>query len=358
MAYQSIPGGLIYPNPLPTQISGAPNFYQSFVIDAASEKAAFIFQAPVAGDITAVAWRTVTVTTGATVDVRLENVSLTTGDPDGTLEGTNTNGSQVVADANDNVWFTTTLTAAATVTKGQLLALVIVNPAASFGNMQIALFADSFYDFPLSDLYTTVWTKDSRTPIMALSYGGTYYPVEGVFPYSNISTYVYNVDTVAQDEVALKFKVPFPTKTDGGFVWLDADGDFDVVLYDSDGSTVLATSTTQDANVRQSTGAAILYFNFTATATLSKDTFYYLSVKPTTTTSITLSYFDVSAVAVMDACIGGQNAHSAVRVDAGAWTATTTRRPFISLLLNSFDDGVGGSGGILRHPGMAGGLNG
>lgn len=330
-----------------------PNFSTPFTLDAANEEAALIFKAPFTGNITAVGWRTGTVTTGATLDVRLENVSLVNGDPNDTLVGTNTNGSQVVADTDDNKWFLTPLTAAASVTRGQLMALTIVNPAASFGNMIISNFADSVTTFPYGDLFAgagPAWGKLSVIIVVALSYSGVYYPIEGCFPFSGIPTYTYNSGTAAQDEIALKFKLPSPSRIIGGWVWVDADGDFDIVLYDSDGTTVLAT-TSLDTNVRSEAEANLHYFTFPSAVNLTKDVFYYLSVKPTTVTSLTAYAFDVDSAAVMDACIGGQNIHFASRVDAGAWTAVTTRRPFFCLLLDAFDDGVGGGGGgmpILR----------
>lgn len=358
MALQTLPGGLIYPNPLPVSLSTIPGYTSTvLVIDAADEKVAFIFQVPATGNITAIEWRTATVTTGTTLDIRLETVDATTGNPTGTLQGTNTNGSQVVADANDNVWFSTTLTASASVTKGDFLAIVIVNPSASFGNMQISAWNDGSLYFPYNDLYAAAaWTKGQQQPIMALSYGGTYYSVAGAFPYSALNTIIYNTGSAA-DEIALKFKLPMPSRVIGGWAWVDIDANLDIVLYDSNGSTALA-SVSIDTDLRVSVNSSIHYFEFSSSVNLSKDVYYYLSIKPTTVTSITLSYFAVSAVAVMDACVGGQNAHYASRADAGAWTAVTTQRPFVSILLDAFDDGVGGSGGILVNPGLTGGMNG
>jgi hypothetical protein len=140
---------------------------------------AYIFRAPKTGTITKVGFRTVTVITGATVDVRLETVSATDGHPTGSLVGTNANASQVIADTNDNVFFTVTLTAGASVTAGDVLAVVVVAPAT--GSLQeigpggfsfeLAESVDFFVIdplilFPYTDTYVPpIWTKGVLTPI-------------------------------------------------------------------------------------------------------------------------------------------------------------------------------------------------
>ena len=356
MALQEIPGGMIIPKLWDGPSAGLG--YGSLLLDAASEKAAYIVRAPKTGTISKVGFRTGTVTTGATVDVRLETVNLTTGDPSGTLFGTNTNGSQIIADTDDNMWFLTTLTAGASVTKGALIALVIVNPAASFGNLNISMFGDqSIGIFPYNDLYTTVWAKSNNSPIMVFEYSdGSYTPILGAYPYSALSSVAYNIDTVAQDEVALKFKLAFPAQISGCLLYITLGADMDVVLYDSDGTTVL-TSISLDVDVKATTAAEYCYISFPSSISLSKDTFYYLSLKPTTVTNITAYTMDAPSVAAMGSMDGGVNFYYSSRVGAGAWSDVTTRMIAAFIILDKLDDGVGG-GGMLVHSGMTGGLNG
>lgn len=154
MAFQTIPGGLI----IPSKGSDENPSFQDLLIDAASEKAASIVRAGKTGTIDKVGFKTRTVTTGDTVDVRLETVDLATGNPSGTLLGTNSNGSQVIGDADDNTWFTTALTTGVAVTKGDLFAVVIVNGSVP-GNMNIAAFNWNRSLFPYALLFTTVWTR-------------------------------------------------------------------------------------------------------------------------------------------------------------------------------------------------------
>src|SRR3990167_3397480 len=132
MALQSITHGLPFP-PYPMNASAAPTLTTTtYVIDAAAEKVAIVVAASTAKDIHKVHVRTGTVTTGDTVDVRIETVdSATTGDPTGTLWQTNTNGALVIADGDDSVWKSVTLTADATsLVIGDVYAVVIVNGGA------------------------------------------------------------------------------------------------------------------------------------------------------------------------------------------------------------------------------------
>src|SRR3990172_8330277 len=175
MALQSVVALLPIPD-IPTAIAGGAT-HQSLLLDAADEKAAFIFRAPKAGDITEVVFLTGTVTTGAIVDVRIETVSLTNGDPTGTLWGTTTNGAVVIANTDDNVFKTATLTLAATVAKGDLLSVVIVNPTVSPGNLNVVTSLDHSAGFPYRDLFTTVWTKGIRPLIVGIEYSDGSYNV-------------------------------------------------------------------------------------------------------------------------------------------------------------------------------------
>jgi len=335
---QTIPNGLWLPQVL---LIGSPNF-ASILLDAANEKTALIFRVPKTGTITKIGWRTTTVTTGATLDIRLETVSLTNGDPTGTLQGTDTNGAQVVADADDNVWFMTTLTAGAVVTRGDILAIVIVNPAVSPGNLNIASFGNFLPQiFPYRDDFLTgAWVKGSALLSLALEYSdGTYGAMSRVPPMKTFTAVAFNSGTTP-DERGLYFRLPFPVLVsefwDSGTM---SAGDFDARLYDEDGATILL-STSVDKDLQSFTSNGLRLFPFSSTATLKANTFYRFTLLPTSASSITLNEFDVDSFALMDATDCGQNFHHTSRTDAGAWTQTTTKRPFMGLVCDGFDDGT------------------
>ena len=128
MALQGIKFGLTIP-PWPSSVSGLPNIGGvAYTLDAGSEKAAVIDSAVAAKSIRKVRFRTGTVTTGATLDIRIETLDAS-GDPSGTLWAANTNVSHVLNATDDNVWLVTgALTADATLAVGDKYAIVIVNP--------------------------------------------------------------------------------------------------------------------------------------------------------------------------------------------------------------------------------------
>ncbi len=354
MAFQAIPGGAWILHP-PLERQSLINFTGE-LIDASTEKEALVSLIPKTGTISKVGFLTRTVTTGATVDVRLETVDLATGDPTGTLLGTNSNGSQVIADADDNTWFTPALTTGVAVTEGDLFAAAIAN--ASTGNMQIASvnFARD-QTFPYADSFIgagPTWTKaqSGRPLCISLEYDdGSYAVMDGIYPFSTLFNTTFN-NTDTPDEVALKFKVPWPARITSVWVMLDLDAAADIILYDTDGTTVLLTAS-PDPDVREATSQKQHFINFNGTANLTKDSFYRLAIKPTTTSDMTIRGFTADSVALMDSFDGGQNFHWSERTDAGAWTDVTTKRPFIGLKLSAFDDGAGGAAG---HASLSGGM--
>ena len=361
MAMQSL-GPLVVPRMTGDQV-GSPTFTGNvLLLDAASEKAAFIFQAPKSGDIRKILWRLGTVTTGATLDIRLETVDLTTGNPTGTLWATNTNAAAIVSATDDDTMVTSTLTADATVVKGDLLAVVIVNPAVSFGNLQISGFADDdLLNIPYADLFTTVWTKPTVAPVVGVEYSdGSYANTNGCWPMSAITTTNFSAASTP-DVIALRFSLPYPARITGFWIWIDLDGNATVKLYDPDGGTVLE-SLGIDTDVRNSAGTKLHTYLFDTSISLSKDTVYRLGIEPAGATSVQVHDFTVPTAAALDSFPGGQAFHLSTAKDpfgVESWTQTTTRQPFMGLLLDQFDDGVGaGSGGGLRlagHGGLASG---
>lgn len=352
MTIQSIGGGLWVPR-APIGVDNAPTFTNAATIDAASEKGGFVFRITKAGNVAKILWGVRTVTTGATVDVRLETVDATTGLPSGTLWATNTNASQVVNSTDDDVQFVTTLTATATVAVGDWVAVVISNPAASFGNMLIRAFQDEAMDSAYCCQYVSSWAKnDVGAPVVGLEYDDGSYPMhEGCWPLSNAATLTTYSNSSTPDVRGLYFSLPFPTRVRGWWANIDLDGTADIKLIDSDGVTALQT-VSLDPDIRVNAVSGLHSGWFGSTSTLTKDTVYRLVVEPTSTTAIGLNEMDVSAVAVWGGIHCGATFYHTSAKDptgTGSWTNTTTKRPWMGLIIDGFDDGVS-AGGLAANP--------
>jgi len=340
MALQSIGAdGIPFP-PIAATASGAPGLSTSIAITAAGHKAAHIFQAAVAKSIHKVHIRTGTVTTGDTVDVRVETVdNAANGDPTGTLWGTNTNGSLVIASSDDNVWKNVTLTADAVLAIGDVVALVVANGGGG-GNMIFNAFQDHLVLHAYTDLFTAAWVKSTGSLLFVPEYSdGSFGPIAG---YSGagapINSTTFNSGTATNRRGNI-FQLPVPCRAAGCWGWIDADGDYTVKLYDSDGTSVLATTATINAFQRGSTAGGPTYHPFTTSATLAKATNYRIVVIPSTTTSLTTYDFDVPVAGMLDMFPGGQNCKASVYT-SGAWVETATRRGYLGVMLDAFDDAV------------------
>lgn len=347
MALQPLDGGIY----LPSIVYGEPAI-GNLLIDASGEKVALIFQAAFTGNLRTIMFRTATVTTGGTVDVRLETVDATSGDPDGTLVGTNTNASVVIAAADDNTVFTATLTADAAVTRGNLYAVVIV--AGSPGNINIATFDidATSTGFPYGDLYTTSWTKQARRMLCAVAdSSGVFYNIAGVTFFSSITERNFG-NSSTPDVWGIRFQVPFPCTIRGFWMTAELDGDATVKLYDSDGVTVL-TSVTFESSQRGSAAEVTHRHAFPADVSLAKDTYYYLGLEPVFSTTVGFYTAALPSLAVMDAWDGGALVHVASAKDpsgTGSWTHHNNGtdgylKAWMGVELSAFDDGTGGGGG-------------
>lgn len=314
---------------------GAVAYTALAAVSGANDGYAAILAAPATGDITAVSFATSTVTTGATLDVRVETVNATTGDPSGTLWATNTNGAHALANTDDNVIKSQTLTAAATVTQGDMLAVVVKNPAASPGNFQIrGCVGGNSKMRPYGDRYvTSVWTKNATTPMVALSYNGTYYQQQGSPCFGgNGSTLEAFNNTTSVREFGLQFVAPGSWRVRGAWAAITngSDVNFDVILYE-DTTAVLTLSC--DGNIRRANG--VHYFQFASTYRLRAGKTYRIVVKPTTSTSISCEYMISGSNAMLATYHGVTNAVLARKSSAGAWSTDTSSVGLVGLICDA-----------------------
>lgn len=365
MATQSILGSYPLPWPPPQGITSVA-LTQVAQIAADTALAAFVVQAPKTGNIRKVRWGTRTVNTGGTMDVRIETIDATTGHPSGTLWGTTTNGAQVVADANDNVWFTTTLTADAAVTKGDLIAVCVKTPAATSLNVLTAWnisAANSIYPY-FRFFNGTSWAgTGSGSPMVMLEYDdGSYAPIRGCYPAGNVTTHAVSTSTTP-DAVGVRFQLPFPVNVSGIWAGIDIDGDCAVRLvstaYHQANATGILGTATLDKDNRSGTAVGLMQADFDGgtVVSLAANTFYRLIVEGTTTTSVNgPSDIEVPSLAGLDSWPVGQNWHLTTAKDPtadGSWTnfnsGTFRTVPTLGLMINGNDYAVSvGGGGISR----------
>lgn len=326
----------------------------SDLIDAADEVACFIM-AVKAGNIVAVHWPTATVTTGGTLDVRLETVDTANGQPSGTLWGTTTNGAQVVVSTDDNVWFRTALTLAAAVNAGDIVAVVIANPTVSFANMNIkeglAIYSGSLrLPYGANPLRSNL---NIAPPAIHLEYDdGSLLAAPNVIPFARTGL-ALNTGT-NPDEAALLFTPAFPGRVVGweAVLTVAASADYRVALYASGNNTPLLTKS-MDADVKAAATAGVYGAFFTGTQVLTVGTIYRLAIVPTTANSVTIQYFDGPTAASITNFFGNTVGYSARNrsgtsdPDSAAWSDTTTRVPAIVPIIDQLDNGTGAGGGVI-----------
>lgn len=334
-----------------------PSIYSSTVVallDAAGEKAGVVLQAPKTGNIRKIHWRAGTVTSATDTDVRVETVSATDGFPTGTLFGTNTNGTVLAAAITTNSFHATTLTADAAVTKGDVLA-VVITPSGTPNYQALGSFSGDYAnstrvpDYPYNVAFiAAAWAKAGFYPSILLEYSdGSFAYQPSTYLASDFTAHTYASNTLVADEHALMFTPPVDMVVSGAWFLADLDGDADIVLYE--GTTALAT-VSLDKDIRRTANSGLYSVQFAAAQELAAGTTYYLSVKPTTTTSLT-AYSLLHGLATHVGALSGGTAFTyAARIDAGAWSSNTLRRFAAGLIISQLHDGASsGSGGSLHH---------
>lgn len=343
-------------------------FGTAVTIDASTDKVAGIFRAREDMVVSKIAVRFGTVTSSNELVYRVETVDTATdATPTGTLWNTNTTTGNVTPSAN--VIVEGTLTANATISAGQMYAVVIQPADADAVNLQIARW----------DLTSAMVHMGGQVPYGSNNTTGSYanaalLPVVGLYN-NTTSKWVHNpvcpLITTATATSAintgtgattgtkrgLSFKMAGPMRLRGMLVKMSsaAGADFDVEIYSTGGSLLATLLNDYDSSQqRAATGALSWYLPFETTYSVEAATEYYLVIAPTTANSVTLHEFSVADAAYLDTFYG-QDLHGVAFISS-TWTETTTVRPWFFLEFDQIDDGAGSGGGPVISSGMRGGF--
>jgi hypothetical protein len=289
-------------------------------------------------------FRTATVTSAETLAVTIQTVDATTGAPTGSLYGSMVEGTVT---PTSNTTHEVTFGTGATAVAGDVVAVVIEFDSA-IGNLQIAAMGDTARTFPYCALFTASWAKTSQAPVLSLRYDDGSYSspnmhMGGAFGDSgNLNS------SSSPDEYALKFSLPMATKCSGlvilGFLSTATTGTADAVLYDSDGTTPLA-SVSLDPELMASANVGRIFVSFATPQALAANTFYRIAFVATGAGTVrvrTLTAFHANQMVE-----GDVTAYLSTRTNAGAWTDTaTSTRPLISPRFSAIDIPAGGGGEV------------
>lgn len=345
----------------------------TLTFDSTADRLAWVGTSPITDSITDIYFLMATVTTGSTVDVRIESVS--NGRPSGSLLAANTNVTVVIANGDDNVWKTATLTSAASLNMGDEFAIVIVNSSGT-PNMQFVA-GSSSWGFSSRNAHYPLCLQDTGGGTWASSgVGGTNggfnwivdYSSAGIVPMpclwpvnGNGTITAYNSGT-NPDERALRFQVPFKCRVVGARIGMfngAAGSDFTVSLWPASSTTdsdVLASQVLDGDNTISTTTDGFVDVFFNTAVTLTINTTYYLGVRADTANNIGLGEFTHAGSGQPSGAIVANGVSTALYLStrqwtagsAGAWTDTTSTLPLINLIIDQLDDGAsvgGGSGG-------------
>lgn len=360
---------ILYPHYMVYPRNGTPTF-GTITLDGTADQLEFVWRAPEAATITHVAFRQNSLTgTAGTLRCGLQGVSATTGLADGTwlAAGSGYGDYNSWNASNNGLFVEVALGSSVTVARGDVVAFVLDPQAVGTwdGSNSVVISRNSDFTPNLRVPYVNTGTGASITKQNVSNGPFVLRTASKSFgnPIQTINALSFSSSSTPDEQGAI-FTMPTGSCVSytvrGVYLGGDFDAaDFDIVLYDSDGTTVLQSVSIDKDQVSMNTSdQAMFYFDETTLSTLSPGVAYRLAIKPTTTTAITaFMAWDVAVAQDLMRFTGGAatDFYHTARTDAGAWSQTTTRIPCMQLIVDL--DGTSG-GGLIVHPGMSGGMRG
>lgn len=311
------------------------------LFDAAGEKIAFVFRVEKTGSITDVIFRIGGVTTAQAVRVTLQTIDALNGLPSGTLYGGSTAG--VLTAPTAGLLASVILGTPAAAVEGDIIAAVFEFNA-TVGNLNITYNSGISSSFPYCATFTTAWQKVNYVPMLSLKYSDATYSSPNTQQPVNLSNPSYAAAS-APDEYALKFKTTFAGKITGFHIFLTSitspTGTFDIVLYDTNGTTVLATKAVDPVILGFGNNSII---NFTTPVLVPANAFLYAAVRATGTGNVGVRTYTVKEAGQLVSA--GVTGFQSYRTDAGAWTDNTLAHMIIVPIYSEIETGAGTGTGL------------
>lgn len=326
--------------PTPDVATGA---WGAFVtaISAINDGFAYICQAPVTDTIDLIQFWTGTNTVVGNVDVRIETVDGTTGNPSGTLKTVGGNVT-VALDGTTSKQYTATFGTPVSVTKGDIIAFVFRNPGASPPTFQLRSSGEIIAkEFPYADRQISgVWTKSASDLALAIhTTSNGYVELNSGHPIaagSAPSSSVAFGSGSSPNRWANRFVAPANLSVSG--CWMLATpsttSDFIVELYDAN-NNVLA-SYTHDATDLQG-GNAIFFFEFTTTVLITQGQIYRISVRATTANTMTIDYIPYANALYLGSAAQNGNFYKSTSPNGSTWTDDNTMLAFIGIICDGIN---------------------
>jgi hypothetical protein len=231
---------------------------------------------------------------------------------------------------------------------------IVIRASTYVGTASLTMYSDGtagdFMPYLASSTSYTggTWSARAGAPMIGLEYDdGTFVMYPGNWPFTIFNT---TVITPASNPrlVGNRINIPFTARAIGVWFVGDNDSDFEILLYNSDGSTVLQTISI-DADFPIGTNAATtLVQYFSTTQTITKDTNYYLVVK---SSSGNITNYDGQMITnvPLSAVNGGslaQRCYTSISSPSSSsdFTVDTNKQSFIGLVYDAIDipEAVGG----------------
>lgn len=338
----------------------------SFTLNGSTDILVYVFQAPEAATITGILLRQTTATgTAPTYRVSLQGVD-SSGIEDGSIKASgNAYVDTTPTSGNNNTMLRLALGTSYTCARGEMLAIVVAYQSGTIDGSNNCSFSSTHSLSHIPGIpYAIQNDAGTRTRQAASANIGYYSSSKTYLPTAETVTGLSFSSASTPDERGLKFTLPSgwgSTYQLLGARWLGTlptGGSYDLVLYDSDGTTVLQ-SETMDTDHDQSAGSLRMrqvIFDEVTLSTLFFGTAYRLVLKPTSG-SLSVYEWTVDAAGDLTGWPLGSDACYTSRTDAGSWTDDAAKRlAFASLILSDITEPSGGSGGIIVNRPMTGGM--
>lgn len=354
MAIVNLLGGINFPEPVRWQ--SGPITYDARSMDISTSKYGITFEVPRSGTLYGFEFALTSVPQAPANGLKLSFHNV---DPGGTSfpDLTTDLAYRVVTGITANSWVTsgimtddgTDTGTPLTVARGQRIycvvrwasfqtgdSLVISSQSTGSAGANCSTWHTSYVSGNWSNVSTTV-------PIVALKYTDGTYPQlpDGVHPQlpgSYVSTAIST--TTSPDEIGITFSFPTDVLIGGAWARVDMDGAGEFCLYGPD--DVLITSRTIVQPHRSSTSSMIRRSYFDADHLLKANEVYRLTLKPTTTTAITINSFSVPVAEMLDLLAGGGRWQLTQREDGGTFSEPGLKRPWMGVWVTGIDQEIGG----------------